>query len=105
MATLIKVVLVLAIMMVVKFGVSLIVRLQKWCLLQTQFSILEKAPLIEGPLARDAKRRDRASSPLTVLNLSNSWPFYANLGIFRIFLGICLHIFRHFMLHFYAVLC
>ena len=46
--------------------------------------ILEEAPLIEGPLARDAKRRDRASSPLTVLNLSNSWPFYANLGIFRI---------------------
>ena len=73
-------------------------------------AILEKAPLIEGPLAGDAKRRDRgdrdrANSPLTVLNLSNSWPFYANLGIFRILLGICLHIFRHFMLHFYASLC
>ena len=52
-------------------------------------AILEKAPLIEGPLAGDAKRRDRgdrdrANSPLTVLNLSNSRPFYANLGIFRI---------------------
>ena len=73
--------------------------------------ILEKAPLIEGPLARDAKRRDhhgdrdRANSPLTVLYLSNSCPFYANLGIFPILLGICLHNFRHIMLHFYTILC
>ena len=98
MATLIKVVLVLVIMMMmIKVGAynhgggqvwCQLVRLQKWCLLQRQVSLLEKAPLTEGPLARDSKRRDRgdrdcANFPLTVLNLANSWsnrPFYANIG-------------------------